>query len=71
MARMLWVTLICSDTACEYVVESAGELEELEAVACDCGCTLQVVDISEAEDAVLSHPEPRRIGAPPKLDLAA
>jgi hypothetical protein len=71
MARMLWVTLICSDSECEYVVESAGELEELEAVACDCGCTLQVVDISEAEDAALSHPEPRRIGPAPKLHLAA
>ena len=48
---MLWVTLICSDGECEYVVESAGELEELEAMGCDCGCTLQVVEISEAVDA--------------------
>ena len=48
---MLWVTLICSDNQCEYVVESAGELAELETMACDCGCTLQVVKISEAADA--------------------
>ena len=48
---MLWVTLICSDSECEYVVEDAGELEELEGMACDCGCALQVVEISEAVDA--------------------
>ena len=51
MAAMLWVTLICSDGECEYVVETAGELEDLEAMACDCGCTLQVVEISEVADA--------------------
>ena len=45
---MLWVTLICSDGKCDYVVETAGELEELEAMACDCGCTLQIVEVSEA-----------------------
>jgi hypothetical protein len=44
---MLWVTLICSDSECDYVVETVGDLEELEALACDCGCTLQVVEISE------------------------
>ena len=48
---MLWVTLICSDSECEYVVEDAGELEELEAMACDCGCVLQVIEVSEAVDA--------------------
>ncbi len=52
---MLWVTLICSDGECEYVVETAGELEELEAMACDCGCALQVISISEVAENAMSR----------------
>ncbi len=41
--------LICSDEECTEVFEArAVTLAELEALACDCGCALQVISISEA-----------------------
>ena len=55
---MLHALLICSDEDCTEVFEARGSLEELEALACDCGCALQVISISE--DA----------GAPAGLELA-
>jgi hypothetical protein len=40
--------LICSDEACaERLVEEAQTLEELEAMACDCGCTFQVLGVPD------------------------
>ena len=44
---MLYGLLICSDEECTEVFEAYGPLEELEALACDCGCTLHVVSLSE------------------------
>ena len=35
--------LICSDDDCTDVFEAYGTLEELEALACDCGCALEIV----------------------------
>ncbi len=47
---MILAELICSDDRCELVVETVGELIELEALVCDdCGCCLQVVAISDVE----------------------
>jgi hypothetical protein len=46
---MLHALLICSDDDCTDAFEAWGTLEELEALACDCGCALQVISISEAE----------------------
>ena len=35
--------LICSDEGCGVLYEARGPLEELEAWACDCGCSLVIV----------------------------
>ena len=51
---MLRALLICSDGDCAETFEAYGPLDELEALACDCGCALEVLEISEVED-----PEPR------------
>lgn len=49
------VRLICSDIDCaEALEESVDTLEELDALACDCGCTWELLTVSEAaEEAVL------------------
>jgi hypothetical protein len=46
---MFLALLICSDEACAEELETPGTLEEFDALACDCGCTLQVVALSEVE----------------------
>jgi hypothetical protein len=44
------VLLICSDEACAEELEAYGtRLEELEALACECGCALQLIAVSEIE----------------------
>ena len=45
---MFCAALICCDDDCTEVFEAYGTLEELEALACDCGCALQVISISNA-----------------------
>ena len=61
---MILAELICSDDRCDLVLETVGELIELEALVCDdCGCCLQVVAISDVE---LVEP-----AAPRELALAA
>jgi hypothetical protein len=49
MRAMFIALLICSDESCAEELESWGTLEELEASACDCGCSLQVLAVSEVE----------------------
>ena len=49
---MFRVLLICSDDACDEVFEAYGSIAELEALACDCGCALEVVEMSELADAM-------------------
>jgi hypothetical protein len=59
---MLYAILICSDPECADEVEVHGEPVDLEQLACDCGCTLQVISIDEAvpvELRVVAH-LPRR-----------
>jgi hypothetical protein len=46
---MFHATLICSDDGCDESFEAWGTLEELEALACDCGCTLEVLSIDECD----------------------
>lgn len=41
--------LICSDGDCTEAFEAWGTLEELEALACDCGCALELLSVSEAD----------------------
>jgi hypothetical protein len=43
--------LICSDEACaERIVTEADTLEELDAMACECGCTYQVLGVPDWVD---------------------
>lgn len=46
---MFHAMLICSDGDCADTFEAWGTLEELEVLACDCGCTLEVLSWDEAE----------------------
>jgi len=46
---MLYAVLICSDPQCAEELEAHGELADFEQLACECGCTLQVISIDEAE----------------------
>ena len=47
---MFHAMLICTDDDCDETFEAWGTLEELEALACDCGCTLQVLTLDECEE---------------------
>ena len=40
---------MCADADCAEVFEAYGSLEELETLACDCGCSLEWVQLSEIE----------------------
>ena len=44
---MFRALLLCADGECAEVFEAYGSLEELEAIACDCGCSLELLEISE------------------------
>jgi hypothetical protein len=47
---MFIAQLICSEPACPEMYEArAATLAELEALACDCGCGLQLVRVAEDE----------------------
>jgi hypothetical protein len=46
---MLHALLICSDEDCTDTFDAWGTLEELEALACECGCALQVISLSRAD----------------------
>ena len=39
--------MICGDGDCAETFEAYGPLDELEALACACGCVLEVLEISE------------------------
>jgi hypothetical protein len=49
ISRMVFHALmICSDETCAEELEAYGmRLEELEAMACECGCALQLIAVSE------------------------
>lgn len=53
---MFRALLICSDDVCDEVFEAYGSIAELEALACDCGCALEIVEMSE----VAGEPRPAR-----------
>jgi hypothetical protein len=44
---MVYAQLVCSDEGCSEMLETWGELGELEALACECGCALQLISVSE------------------------
>ena len=61
---VLHALLICSDEACAEELEAYGvRLEELEALACECGCAMQIIAVSEVRF--------ERPAAPVALSLAA
>jgi hypothetical protein len=53
MPAVFVATLICSDVDCAEELEAWGTLEELDALACDCGCVYVVVGIAEAHEVSL------------------
>jgi hypothetical protein len=40
---MVHALLACHDSRCSAVFEAYGHLEDVETLACDCGCALQIV----------------------------
>ena len=55
---MLFAILVCSaEEDCDAVYEAWGEEEELEGLCCElCGCALQAVAFSHANDADARRP---------------
>jgi hypothetical protein len=49
MGAVFLALLICSDENCAELFEAYGTLEELEVLACDCGCSLHVLTLQETE----------------------
>jgi len=45
---MFRALLICSDGECAELFEAYGAIGELEALACDCGCSLHVLTLDES-----------------------
>jgi hypothetical protein len=48
ISRMVYALLVCTHDDCTDEFEAWGTLEELEALACECGCALQLISVSEA-----------------------
>ena len=46
---MFRATVICPDDECAEAYDAVAELEELEAMICDCGCTLRVERLAESD----------------------
>ena len=46
---MVYALLVCSHDDCTDEFEAWGTLEELEALACECGCALQLISVSESQ----------------------
>ena len=49
MGGVFRALLICSDDDCAELFEAYGSLDELEALACDCGCSLHVLTVEEGD----------------------
>jgi hypothetical protein len=61
---VLHATLICSDEACAEELEAYGvRLEELEALACECGCAMQIIAVSEVRFERAAAPVPLALAA--------
>jgi hypothetical protein len=46
---MFRALVICPDGECAEAFDAVAELEQLEALMCECGCTLRVERISETD----------------------
>jgi hypothetical protein len=53
---MVHALLVCSDDDCTDEFEAWGTVEELEALACDCGCALQLISVSDTACEPLAEP---------------
>ena len=51
MGVMFRALLICSDDDCTDTFEAYGTLEELQALACECGCGLEIVSLEGCDEA--------------------
>ena len=47
---MFGVELLCSDPECAEAVEAVGALAELDALVCECGCTLEIMTVWEVRE---------------------
>jgi hypothetical protein len=47
---MFRALVTCPDNECAEAFDAVAELEQLEALICDCGCTLRVERLSEHDD---------------------
>ena len=54
---MFRAEVICPDDDCAAAFNAVAELEELEALICDCGCTLRIERLSEDDAARLREGE--------------
>jgi len=52
MPAMVHALLTCSEDECTDVYEVYGPLEEIEALACDCGCGLAIVGWPDTTDGL-------------------
>jgi hypothetical protein len=50
MPPMFKATVTCPDGGCAEAYSAVAELEQLEALICDCGCTLNIERLSESDD---------------------
>ena len=56
MTAMFRAEVICPDDDCAAAFDAVAELEQLEALICDCGCTLHVERLSD-DDRQLQQDE--------------
>ena len=57
MTPMFRAEVICPDGDCAAAFDAVAELEQLEALICDCGCTLHVERLSDDDAARLRDGE--------------
>ena len=57
MTRVFRAEVICPDNDCAAAFDAVAELEQLEALICDCGCTLRVERLSDDDAARLRDDE--------------
>ena len=43
--------MICPEGDCAAAYDAVGTLEELQLLACDCGCTLEIDRLAESAEA--------------------
>jgi hypothetical protein len=56
---MLYATLICSDPDCAAEFEGWGDPDDFDAMACECGCTVEVIAFCEYREATIAPVSPR------------